>query len=101
EGEEIVVVAGGNSAGQAATFLAGNCRHVHVLVRSRGLEDSMSRYLIRRIQDNPAITLHTETQIVALEGSDRLEQIGWRTGTSADIETHPIEHVFLMTGAAP
>jgi len=52
---------GGNSAGQAAVFLAGSCRHVHMLVRSDGLAESMSRYLIRRIQGTPNITLHTRT----------------------------------------
>ena len=59
DGEEIVIVGGGNSAGQAAVFLAGSCRHVHILVRADGLADSMSRYLIRRIEENPHITLHT------------------------------------------
>ena len=73
-GEEIVIVGGGNSAGQAAVFLAGGCRHVHILVRSDGLADSMSRYLIRRIEESPNITLHTRTQVTALEGNDRLEE---------------------------
>ena len=73
-GEEIVIVGGGNSAGQAAVFLSGGCRHVHILVRSDGLADSMSRYLIRRIEDSPTITLHTHTQVTALEGNDRLEE---------------------------
>src|SRR5882724_12723461 len=63
--EEVIVVGGGNSAGQAAVFLAGGCRHVHVFVRSGGLSDSMSRYLIRRIEQSPNITLHVRTQISA------------------------------------
>jgi thioredoxin reductase (NADPH) len=67
-GEEVVVVGGGNSAGQAAVFLAGTAKHVHVLVRSAGLTDTMSRYLIRRIEDNPAISLRTHTEIVGLDG---------------------------------
>jgi thioredoxin reductase (NADPH) len=100
-GEDIVIVGGGNSAGQAAVFLSGGCRHVHILVRSDGLADSMSRYLIRRIEESPNITLHTRTQVTALEGNDRLERIGWRNGTSDSVEMHEIEHVFLMTGAVP
>ena len=101
EGEEIVIVGGGNSAGQAAVFLASTCRHVHVLVRANGLADSMSRYLIRRIEDNPNITLHSRTQITELVGSDRLEQIRWRDEANGRLETHDIAHVFLMTGALP
>ena len=68
-GEEVVVVGGGNSAGQAAVFLAQTAKRVHMLVRSSGLAESMSRYLIRRIEQNPAIVLRTQTEIVALEGS--------------------------------
>ncbi len=60
--QEVVVVGGGNSAGQAAIFLAGNCRHVHLLVRSKGLADSMSQYLIRRIAETPNITLRPNTE---------------------------------------
>jgi thioredoxin reductase (NADPH) len=99
-GEDIVVVGGGNSAGQAAVFLASGCRHVHILVRSDGLADSMSRYLIRRIEESPNITLHSRTQLTALEGNGRLERITWR-GPAGAAETHGIEHVFLMTGAVP
>jgi thioredoxin reductase (NADPH) len=101
EGEEIAIVGGGNSAGQAAVFLAGVCRHVHVLVRSAGLADTMSRYLIRRIEDSPNITLHARTELTALEGSERLERVSWRNGASDRVETHDIAHVFLMTGAVP
>jgi thioredoxin reductase (NADPH) len=101
EGEEIVVVGGGNSAGQAAVFLAGACRHVHILVRSGGLADSMSRYLIRRIEENPRITLHTRTQIMALEGNEHLERIGWRNDATGQVENRDIGNVFLMTGAVP
>ena len=67
-GEEVVVVGGGNSAGQAAVFLAQTAKRVHMLVRSKGLAESMSRYLIRRIEQNPAIVLRTNAEIVALEG---------------------------------
>ena len=97
--EEVIVVGGGNSAGQAAVFLAGGCRHVHVLVRSHGLADSMSRYLIRRIEESPNITLHTRTQVSALEGDTRLRRVTWRN--AAGSETRDIGHVFLMTGAVP
>jgi thioredoxin reductase (NADPH) len=68
-GEEIAIVGGGNSAGQAAVFLAQHVRRVHVFVRGDGLAESMSRYLIRRIEENPAIELLTHAEIVALEGT--------------------------------
>ncbi len=98
--EEVIVVGGGNSAGQAAVFLAQSVKHVHMLVRAEGLADSMSRYLIRRIEDNPAITLHTRAEIVALEGERHLERVRWRDHGSA-AETFDIRHVFMMTGATP
>jgi thioredoxin reductase (NADPH) len=100
-GEEVVVVGGGNSAGQAAVFLAQTSRRVHMLVRSNGLSDSMSRYLIRRIEQNPVIVLRTNTEIVAVEGHHHLERVGWRDDQSGNIETHDIRHVFLMMGAVP
>jgi thioredoxin reductase (NADPH) len=100
--EEVIVVGGGNSAGQAAVFLAErHVKHVHMLVRSGGLAQSMSRYLIRRIEEHPRITLRTQTEIEALEGDGHLERVRWRTATSATAETHPIRHVFSMTGAVP
>lgn len=99
--EDIVVVGGGNSAGQAAVFLASTCRHVDLLVRAHGLADSMSRYLIRRIEDTPNITLRTRTQITALDGDSRLEQVTWYCTKDARTETRPLRHVFLMTGAVP
>jgi thioredoxin reductase (NADPH) len=98
-GEDVIVVGGGNSAGQAAVFLAQTARHVHMLVRSDGLTESMSRYLIRRIQDNPAVAVHTRTEIVALDGSDRLERVSWQDNSSGSVETRDIKHVFVMTGA--
>src|ERR1700704_1161735 len=97
--EEVIVVGGGNSAGQAAVFLAGGCRHVHILVGSTGLADSMSRYLIRRIEQSPNITLHVRTQISALEGDERLERVTWRSG--GESETREIKHGFFLTGAVP
>lgn len=101
EMRDVIVVGGGNSAGQAAVFLAGRCSHVHLLVRSRGLADSMSSYLIRRIADTPNITLHANTEIVSLQGGEQLERVIWRTAPGNIPETHPIGHVFLMTGAVP
>ena len=74
-GDDVVVVGGGNSAGQAAVFLAQTAKRVHMLVRSNGLAESMSRYLIRRIEQSPAIVLRTCTNLVALEGSDHLERV--------------------------
>ena len=100
DGEEAMIVGGGNSAGQAAIFLANRCRHVHMLVRSGGLAESMSSYLVRRIEESPVITLHTRTQLTALEGRDRLESIQWRS-EQAGVEKRDIAHVFLMTGAVP
>jgi len=98
---EVVVVGGGNSAGQAAVFLAQHARRVYMLVRSSGLAETMSRYLIRRIEDNPQITLLTETEITALEGGLELERVQWRHRPSGRTETHEIRHVFVMTGALP
>jgi len=98
---EVVVVGGGNSAGQAAVFLSDNSRHVHLLVRSGGLAESMSRYLIRRIEEAPNITLHARTEITSLEGNGRLERVTWRTGPNGQPQTQAIGHVFLMTGAVP
>lgn len=101
DNEEIAIVGGGNSAGQAAVFLASTCRHVHIMVRGDGLAESMSRYLIRRIEENPNITLHSHTEIFALEGEDRLEAVSWRDAVTGEVEKCPISHVFLMTGATP
>jgi thioredoxin reductase (NADPH) len=94
-------VGGGNSAGQAAVFLARTVKRVHVLIRSGGLAETMSRYLIRRIEDNPAIVVRTHTEIIALEGGDHLERVRWRDNQSGKIEAHDIRHVFLMLGAVP
>lgn len=99
--EEVVVVGGGNSAGQAAVFLASSCRHVHLLVRSGGLAASMSRYLIRRIEESPNITLRTHTEIEHMEGETQLERVRWRNNADGSTETRDIGHVFLMTGAVP
>jgi thioredoxin reductase (NADPH) len=100
-GEDVIIVGGGNSAGQAAVFLAQAAKRVHMLVRGDRLADTMSRYLIRRIEDSPAIVLRTHTEIVALEGDGHLERVRWRDDRGGDVETHDIRHVFMMTGAVP
>jgi thioredoxin reductase (NADPH) len=100
-GQEVIVVGGGNSAGQAAVFLSQIARRVHLLVRSDGLASSMSRYLIRRIEQTPAIDLRLQTEITALEGGDHLERVRWRNRKTGTVETHDIRHVFVMTGAIP
>ncbi|MFZ0328106.1 MAG: FAD-dependent oxidoreductase [Nitrososphaeraceae archaeon] len=100
-GEEVIVVGGGNSAGQAAVFLAETTKHVHMLVRSAGLAGSMSRYLIRRIEESATIVLRPYTEIVAVEGGDHLELVRWRNNKTGQIEEHEIKHVFIMTGADP
>jgi thioredoxin reductase (NADPH) len=100
-GDEIIVVGGGNSAGQAAVFLSQTARRVHILVRASDLASSMSRYLIRRIEEIPTIDLRTGTEIVALEGDTHLERVRWRDNRTGEITSHDIAHVFLMTGAVP
>src|SRR5262249_27436097 len=83
-GEEVIVVGGGNSAGQATVFLAQNARRVHLLVRGESLADTMSRYLVRRIEENPSIVLRTHTEIVALEGGNHLERVQWRENETGE-----------------
>jgi thioredoxin reductase (NADPH) len=100
-GEDVAVVGGGNSAGQAAVFLASTARRVHMLVRGPGLADTMSRYLIRRIEEIPSIVLRTRTEIVELEGNSALERVRWRDAQTAETESHDLRHVFMMTGAVP
>jgi thioredoxin reductase (NADPH) len=100
-GEEVIVVGGGNSAGQAAVFLAQTASRVHLLIRSGSVAQTMSRYLIRRIEETPTIVLRPHTEIVSLEGGDHLECVRWRNNQTGQIEAHKISHVFLMTGAVP
>jgi len=100
-GEEVAIVGGGNSAGQAAAFLAGSASHVHILVRGAGLAETMSRYLISRIEASPQITVRPRTEVEALEGNGRLERIRWRDTTAGTSGIHEIRHLFVMTGAEP
>jgi thioredoxin reductase (NADPH) len=97
----VIVVGGGNSAGQAAVFLSQTTRRVYMLVRSAGLVDTMSRYLIRRIEDNPAIVLLPHTEIDSLDGEYHLERVSWRNNDTGHAETHDIRHVFVIKGAQP
>jgi thioredoxin reductase (NADPH) len=101
EREDVAVVGGGNSAGQAAVFLSQTSRKVYMLVRSGKLSDTMSRYLIQRIEENPGIELHYKTEIVGLAGDTHLERISWQDKLSAETSDHQIRHVFIMAGASP
>jgi thioredoxin reductase (NADPH) len=99
--DEVVVVGGGNSAGQAATYVARRAGRVHILVRGAGLAKTMSRYLVRRIEETPNITLHTRTRITALAGGEHLEKVTWRDDSTGQETQRPIRHVFCMAGAKP
>jgi thioredoxin reductase (NADPH) len=101
QGEEVIVVGGGNAAGQAAVFLADSAERIHTLVRSASLVDKMSRYLIRRIEETPKIVFRPYTEIISLQGDDHLESVSWRNNQTGLTECHNIRHVFLMTGADP
>jgi thioredoxin reductase (NADPH) len=101
EDEEVIVVGGGNSAGQAAVFLGESAKHVFVVVRSEGLKDGMSSYLIRRIEETPKITIIAHTEIVGLEGAERLQRVTLRNKQSGETQQKDIAHVFVMTGAVP
>jgi thioredoxin reductase (NADPH) len=101
EQEDIIVVGGGNSAGQAAVFLSQTARKVHMLVRSGELSGTMSRYLIQRIEENPDIELYYKTEIVGLAGDTHLEDVTWQDKSSGETSVHNIRHVFIMAGASP
>jgi len=100
-GDEVVVVGGGNSAGQAAVFLSQTAARVHMLVRSGELSSTMSRYLIQRLTENAKVDLHLNTELVALQGDERLESLTWRNKKTGEVSTRPVQHVFAMTGASP
>ena len=100
-GDEVIVVGGGNSAGQAAVFLAQTAKQVYVLVRSASLATSMSRYLIRRIEESPNIIVKPHTEIISLEGNHQLDSVRWRNNQSGETEKRNIKHIFIMTGADP
>ena len=99
--EDVIVVGGGNSAGQAAVYLSQTARKVYMLVRSGGLSDTMSRYLIQRITENPRIELHCRTEITRLDGDQELERTTWIDRTTGEESQHDIRHIFIMAGASP
>ncbi len=99
--EEVIVVGGGNSAGQAAVFLSQHAKHVHMVVRAKGLAETMSRYLVRRIEENSDITLHSETEITSVDGDGHLERVSWAHRGTGAREELPIRHIFVMCGAVP
>ena len=101
DSEEVIVVGGGNSAGQAAIFLAQSSAKVHLFVRSQKLSDSMSQYLIGRIEAHPRIQIHYRTRITGLGGAGHLEHVDWRDDGLGETRSSPIRHVFVMAGAAP
>src|SRR5712671_3132678 len=98
-GDDVVVVGGGNSAGQAAVFLAQTAKRVFLYVRGEGLAATMSKYLIRRIEENAAIVVRARTEIVGLEGRNHLERVRWRDNGTGRTDTTDVAHVFVMTGA--
>jgi thioredoxin reductase (NADPH) len=99
--DEVVVVGGGNSAGQAAIFLSGKAKHVYLMVRGPALSSTMSRYLISRIEECPDITFLPRTEIQSLEGEKCLERLSWQNNETGETETREIRHLFSMTGACP
>ena len=100
-GDEVVVIGGGNSAGQAAVFLAETAKNVYMLVRGKTLSETMSRYLTQRITTHPKIELHLETELVSLEGESHLERVTWLDRSSGEKTARDIRHVFVMAGASP
>ena len=99
--QEVAVVGGGNSAGQAAIFLSAAAKHVHLLIRGASLADTMSSYLITRIEQSAHITLHRYTEIERLEGDVSLECVTWIDRKTGLRETHRIPNIFIMIGAEP
>jgi thioredoxin reductase (NADPH) len=100
-GREIIVVGGGNSAGQASVFLSNVAKHVHHIIQGPSLESTMSQYLISRIESSPHITLYTESEIETLEGNQALEAVTWVNRRTGGKITRPVTSVFVMIGAEP
>ena len=98
---EIIVVGGGNSAGQAAVYLSSIASHVHHIVRGPSLESTMSQYLISRIERSPHITVYPDSEIVKLEGEAALESVSWINRKTGETIARPIRSVFVMIGAEP
>jgi len=100
-GEQVIVIGGGNSAGQAAVFLSQNSAGVLMLVRSDSLAKTMSRYLVQRIEQNPLIQVHYSSELMKLEGDGDLQEVSWIDKNTRAVSTRPIKHVFVMAGASP
>ena len=101
KGERVMIVGGGNSAGQAAVYLASKGNEVVMMVRKGELASSMSRYLVRRIEETPGIEVRQLCEVVALEGTNHLERIRWRNSEDGNETVEDIRHLFVMTGAVP
>jgi thioredoxin reductase (NADPH) len=101
DGQDVIVVGGGNSAGQAAVFLSQRARKVYMLVRASGLSESMSRYLIQRISGNPSIELLCNSELCGLEGENALEEVRWVNRQTTEVRSVPTHHLFIMAGASP
>jgi thioredoxin reductase (NADPH) len=103
EGEEVALIGGGNSAGQAVVFLAPRVKRLHLVVRGKGLEATMSRYLIDRIKALPNVDLHIGTEVVALDGerASGLRAVTFRDRATGGTASYPLRHLFLFIGADP
>jgi thioredoxin reductase (NADPH) len=101
EADEVAIVGGGNSAGQAAVYLSQTAHKVHMHVRKGDLSSTMSRYLIQRLMENPAVDIHFNSEIVGVEGDEHLERVTWRDRVTGTVTTHALRHLFVMTGALP
>jgi thioredoxin reductase (NADPH) len=99
--DEVIVVGGGNSAGQAAVFLSERTKHVHLLVRGPDLRQTMSQYLVDRVEASASITLRHNAEIVAVHGDSQLRSVTWMDKSNQSVHIEPIGHVFVMTGADP
>ncbi len=99
--EDVAVIGGGNSAGQAALFLANETSHVHLIIRNDNLKKSMSSYLIKRIEDNNKITLHTQKELRKIEGKQTIENLLLYNKQTECFENMKMAHVFLFIGAKP
>jgi thioredoxin reductase (NADPH) len=99
--QDVALVGGGNSAGQAAVFLSGHARRVRMIIRGGGLGASMSRYLIERIEATPNIDLMFNTEVVSLGGEASLVQVRWKSRLSGEEEAADIRNLFLFVGADP
>jgi thioredoxin reductase (NADPH) len=99
--DDVIVIGGGNSAGQAAVFLAETAHRVYMLVRGKTLSETMSRYLTQRITTHPVIELHLQSELQSLEGDSHLESVTWLDRSLGERLTREIRHVFVMAGASP